>query len=190
MPPVLYHCKGARSLRAVWCLEEMGLDYQLETLPFPPRVFQKEFLELNPLGTIPFFVDGDTKMTESSGICNYLVDRYGPTSLKVDVNDPEYGAYLNWLYYSDATLTFPQTLFLPLHPGLSLRNAGYRRWPTTTRSGSGVVFVRLRTQQLIESSYAAVGSQSLTFVSATVCTWLSPLALMSSRRTPLGIGRD
>ncbi len=112
MPPVLYHCKGARSLRAAWCLEEMALDYQLETMPFPPRVFHKEFLELNPLGTIPYFVDGETKMTESSGICNYLVDRYGPTPLGVAVDDPEYGSYLNWLYYSDATLTFPQTLFL------------------------------------------------------------------------------
>ena len=108
----LYHCQGARSLRAVWCLEEMGLEYQLETLPFPPRVFKKDYLELNPLGTIPFFVDGDTKMTESSGICHYLVERYGPTSLRVAPDDPEYGAYLNWLYYSDATLTFPQTLFL------------------------------------------------------------------------------
>ena len=27
-------------------------------------------------------------------------------------NDPAYGAYLNWLHMSDATLTFPQTLVL------------------------------------------------------------------------------
>ena len=112
MSIVLYHCKGARSLRPVWCLEEMGLSYQLETLPFPPRVFRKEYLGLNPLGTVPLLIDGDTRMTESSGICHYLVERYGPTPLRVEVEDPEYGAYLNWLYYSDATLTFPQTLYL------------------------------------------------------------------------------
>ena len=108
----IYHCKGARSLRAVWCAEEMGLDYELEVLKFPPRVFQKDFLAINPLGTVPFFVDGETRMTESSGICHYLVERYGPTPLRVAPEDPEYGAYLNWLYYSDATLTFPQTLYL------------------------------------------------------------------------------
>jgi glutathione S-transferase len=108
----IYHCKGARSLRAVWCAEEMGLDYDLEVLPFPPRVFDKDYLAINPLGTVPFFVDGETRMTESSGICHYLVERYGPTPLRVAVEDPEYGAYLNWLYYSDATLTFPQTLYL------------------------------------------------------------------------------
>ncbi|MET4842387.1 glutathione S-transferase [Bradyrhizobium japonicum] len=30
----------------------------------------------------------------------------------VDVADPAYGAFLNWMYFSDATLTFPQTLVL------------------------------------------------------------------------------
>ena len=28
------------------------------------------------------------------------------------VDDPAYGAFLNWMYFSDATLTFPQTLVL------------------------------------------------------------------------------
>ena len=81
-------------------------------LPFPPRVFAKEYLALNPLGTIPFMIDGETKMTESSGICHYLGTRYGPTPLMVGVDDPAYGAFLNWMYFSDATLTFPQTLVL------------------------------------------------------------------------------
>src|SRR6266481_174318 len=88
----LYHCHGARSFR--------------------PRVFAKDYLALNPLGTIPFMVDGETKMTESSGICHYLGTKYGPTPLVVGLDDPAYGAFLNWMYFSDATLTFPQTLVL------------------------------------------------------------------------------
>ncbi len=112
MTMTLYHCSNARSLRALWCLEEMELDYELVNLPFPPRVFAKEYKEINPLGTIPFLVDGETKMTESSGICHYLTQRYGPTDLAVAVDDPDYGSFLNWLYFSDATLTFPQTLVL------------------------------------------------------------------------------
>lgn len=112
MTLTLYHCADARSLRPLWCLEEMELDYELINLPFPPRVFAKEYKEVNPLGTIPFLVDGDTRMSESSGICHYLTQRYGPTDLAVDVTHPEYGSFLNWLYFSDATLTFPQTLVL------------------------------------------------------------------------------
>lgn len=112
MSITLYHCADARSLRPLWCLEEMGLDFELVNLPFPPRVFAKEYKEINPLGTIPFLIDGETKMTESSGICHYLTEKYGPTELALTVSDPEYGSFLNWLYFSDATLTFPQTLVL------------------------------------------------------------------------------
>lgn len=56
----LYHCHGARSFRPLWMLEEMGLDYELKMLPFPPRVFAKEYLAINPLGTIPFMFYGYT----------------------------------------------------------------------------------------------------------------------------------
>lgn len=108
----LYHCEAARSFRPLWMLEELGLAYELKMLPFPPRVLAKEYLALNLLGTVPFMVDGETKMTESSGICHYLGAKYGPTPLMVDLDDPAYGAFLNWMYFSDATLTFPQTLVL------------------------------------------------------------------------------
>ena len=108
----LYHCYGARSFRPLWMLEEMGMPYELKMLPFPPRVFAKDYLSLNPLGTIPLMIDGDTKMTESSGICHYLGSKYGPTPLIVRTDEPGYGAFINWMYFSDATLTFPQTLVL------------------------------------------------------------------------------
>jgi glutathione S-transferase len=108
----LYHCSGARSFRVLWMLEEMALSYELKMLPFPPRVFAKEFLALNPLGTIPLMIHGETRMTESSGICHYLGTRFGPTQLIVTADEPDYGAFLNWMYFSDATLTFPQTLVL------------------------------------------------------------------------------
>ena len=108
----LYHCDAARSFRPLWMLEELGLPYDLKMLPFPPRVFAKDYLALNPLGTIPFMIDGETKMTESSGICHYLGIKYGPTPLMVGPDEAAYGAFLNWMYFSDATLTFPQTLVL------------------------------------------------------------------------------
>ena len=108
----LYHCDAARSFRPLWMLEELNLTYELKMLPFPPRVLAKDYLALNPLGTIPFMKDGETRMTESSGICHYLATKYGPTPLVVGLDEPAYGAFLNWMYFSDATLTFPQTLVL------------------------------------------------------------------------------
>jgi glutathione S-transferase len=108
----LWHSTDARSFRALWMLEEMGLPYELERIPFPPRYRQPGWLETNPLGTVPFFTDGDVSMTESTGICHWLGIRYGPTPLMVEPHEPDYGAFLNFLYQSDATLTFPQTLVL------------------------------------------------------------------------------
>jgi glutathione S-transferase len=106
----LYHSKGSRSLRPLWALEELGLEYELEVMPFPPRSRREGYLDINPLGTVPAFADGNLLMTESSGICQYLVDRYGPTDLAVSIDEPDYGTYLNWLHRSEATLTFPLSL--------------------------------------------------------------------------------
>ena len=108
----LHHCADARSFRPLWGLEEMGLDYALHLLLFPPRVHDKSYLAQNPLGTIPLLVDGETRMTESAATLQYLAVRHGPTPLAVEPDDPAYGAWLNWLHFGEATLTFPQTLVL------------------------------------------------------------------------------
>ena len=108
----LYHCSDARSFRPLWALEELGLPYQLNMLPFPPRFLAPDYMVANPLGTIPLLLDGETRMTESAAICQYLATRYGPTSLAVTPDEPGYGAFLNALHFGEATLTFPLTLVL------------------------------------------------------------------------------
>ena len=113
----LWHCAGSRSIRPLWTLLEMGLDFELETMQFPPRFMHPGYTDLNPIGTVPFFSDSSdpdhlVTMTESTGISQYLADKYGPTDLAVLPSEPAYGDYLNWLHRSDATLTFPQTLVL------------------------------------------------------------------------------
>jgi glutathione S-transferase len=105
--PVLYHCKQARSFRVLWMLEELGIDYELRMLPFPPRVFARDYLEVNPLGTIPYYVDGDVRMTESSMICHWLATTYGAPKLHVAHDEPGHAQYLNFVSYGEATLTFP-----------------------------------------------------------------------------------
>jgi glutathione S-transferase len=128
----LYHCPDARSFRALWALEELGLPYELHLLPFPPRVRAPEYLQVNPLGTIPFLTDGAAAMSESAAIVQYLATRYGAGELAVGVEDPAYGAWLNWLHFGEATLTFPQTLVLryrTFEPGRADAAAeDYARW--------------------------------------------------------------
>jgi glutathione S-transferase len=128
----LWHCPDTRSFRVLWALEELGIPYDLHLLPFPPRARAPEYLQVNPLGTIPAMRDGETFMTESAAIVQYLATRYAPNDLIVSMDDVAYGAWLNWLYFGEATLTFPQTLVLryrQLEPGRAEQVADdYARW--------------------------------------------------------------
>ena len=105
----IYGTENSRAMRPIWTAEEMEIDYELIMMPFPPRVFMKEYLDINMLGTVPYMIDGDIRMTESVAISQYFVEKYGPTDLQVKADEKDYPLYLNWLYHSDATLTFPQT---------------------------------------------------------------------------------
>lgn len=134
MKPVLYHCADARSFRVLWMLEELELDYELKLLPFPPRVREPGFLDINPLGTIPFYVEGSVRMTESPAIVQYLAARHGGGRFEIGRDKPGFGDYLNALSYGEATLTFPQTLVLrysrlePAERRLPQVAEDYARW--------------------------------------------------------------
>ncbi len=130
----LWHCVDARSFRPLWALEEIGAPYRLEILPFPPRYLARDYLQINPLGTIPLMIDGDVRMTELAAICQYLAERYAGPPLAVRQDEPGYGAYLNALHFGEATLTFPQTIVLrysrlePPERRLPQPVADYARW--------------------------------------------------------------
>lgn len=110
--PILYTCARSRGLRATWAAEEAGVDIDLKILPFPPRYLAPQYLELNPLGTVPMLVDGETRMTESCAIAHYLATRSGYTDLAIAPGEPDYGEYLDYTYHADATITFPQTVYM------------------------------------------------------------------------------
>lgn len=100
----VYHWGQARSRRVMWTLEELGVPYEVRPVRFPPRLRDPGYLEVNPLGTIPTFVDGDVRLTESLAICEYLARRYGGESLLVAPDEPDYPAYLQFLHYGESTL--------------------------------------------------------------------------------------
>ena len=136
----LYHCMSARSFRPLWMLEELGAPYELKMLPFPPRAFDKQYLAINPLGTVPALFDGEVRMTESAAICQYLAARAG-SSMNVEVHEQDYPAYLNFLHFGEATLTFPQTLILRY----THFESGERRSPQVAEDYAKWFLARLRT---------------------------------------------
>jgi len=178
----LYHCSFARSFRPLWTLEELGLGYELKMLPFPPRVLAPDYLQINPLGTIPLLLDGETRMTESAGICQYLVTHYGPSQLAVAPQEPAYGAYLNWLHFGEATLTFPQTIVLRY----SRLEPEERRNPQVVEDYTRWFLARLRAidAALVGQPYVCAGRFTAADISVGFALILADRLDLSARFSP------
>lgn len=130
----LYHSAGARSFRALWALEELSLPYELVMLRPLARAQYSNYVDLNPLGTVPLMIINGRRMTESAAIPHVLGCLFGPTDLVVDPLEVEYPDYMNFLVMGEATLTFPQTIFLrythlePGKEGTSQAASDYAHW--------------------------------------------------------------
>lgn len=107
--PILYHCPDARSLRCLWAVEEVGMDVTLHNLPFPPRAFAPEYRAVNPLMTVPAWVENGVTLTESGAIVERIVQN---SPLDVAPHEADYWLYRNWMHRSDATLTFPLAVMI------------------------------------------------------------------------------
>jgi glutathione S-transferase len=160
----------------------MQLPYELKMLPFPPRAHAREFLQVNPLGTIPAFFDDATQMTESAAICHYLVTRHGPTPLNVIVDEPAYGAFLNYLHFGEATLTFPQTLVLRY----GRFESGSRRQPQVAEDYSKWFVARLRTLEprLAAEEFLCAGRFTVADISVGYALLLARHLELEQRFTP------
>lgn len=107
--PILYHCADARSLRCLWAVEEAGIGVDLRVLPFPPRAFAPDYRAVNPLMTVPGWVEDGRLMTESAAICERVAEG---TPLELRRDEADYWEWRNWLHRSDATLTFPLAIMI------------------------------------------------------------------------------
>ncbi len=102
----LFWSPQTRSARALWMLEEAGIDYERELVDIqnPDRDNTAEFLAASPMGKVPALVDGDLGMAESAAICLYVADRYAPGTLAPAIDDARRGKFLYWLMYTPAVI--------------------------------------------------------------------------------------
>src|SRR3546814_18452363 len=69
----LYGTPPTRVLRAIWLLNELGLEYEHCPVDLMQGEAQRPaFLDLNPAAKVPVLVDGDVVLTESAAIQLYL----------------------------------------------------------------------------------------------------------------------
>lgn len=179
---ILHHCVSARSFRPLWALEEIGVPYELEMLPFPPRAMARSYLDINPLGTVPAFSEDGVRMTESVAICQYLAARFSAGRLDVGVDEPDYGAYLNFLHFGEATLTFPQTLVLRY----AHFEMGERRQPQVAEDYARWFAARLRTLEplLAKQEYLCADRFTAADISVGYALLLAQHLGLNERFTP------
>lgn len=102
----LFWSPQTRSSRAVWLLEEAGVDYDIEEvfIRSSDRQDSAEFRKASPMGKVPAIIDGDVYMSESAAIGLYVADRYCLGTLAPTLDDPWRGKYLYWMMYTPAVI--------------------------------------------------------------------------------------
>ena len=101
----IFHAPGSRSVRIIWLLEELGLDYELEVLK--RGEVNEAFIEASPFSKLPTIIDGEVVMSESVAIVQYILQKYGEGRLEPDHDSDEYAEYLQWLNFGESVLIDP-----------------------------------------------------------------------------------
>ncbi|KAK9825293.1 hypothetical protein WJX74_006534 [Apatococcus lobatus] len=104
--PLIHHSEWCRSLRPVWLLAELGVDFDIKAYKWDD-LKKPEYLEINPSGLVPVLQDGDVKMQESGAITQFLAEKYGQGQVTVEAGTPEHAAYCQWFHVSEASFMAP-----------------------------------------------------------------------------------
>jgi len=111
---------GTRAGRVVWLLEELGLDYEVNIMPFTKEGLKSsEHRARHALGRVPVLEDGDISIFESGAIIDYVLERHKNGGLKPSSDAPEFPFYLQWYHYCEGMVMPPmnqivvQTILLP-----------------------------------------------------------------------------
>ena len=126
---VLHHCHQTRSMRILWLLNELDLEYSLRIRPFDRSLRDPEYLSVSPAGRVPALVlDGDT-IWESGAITEVLCERFPERGLGRPPGDIDRPDFLTWLHFAE---TISQHAAALTQQHIFLREDGMRS-PTIMR---------------------------------------------------------
>lgn len=101
MSITLYHVPGSRSVRSLWLLREMDLEFELHALELSMESLRSEaYLKVHPLGRVPCLKHNDTVLFESGAITQYLCETFN-SPLMPAVGHEHRAHWLQWLHYAE-----------------------------------------------------------------------------------------
>jgi glutathione S-transferase len=104
----IYGSPMSRASRAMWCAKELGVPFEHVDVPWD-KLKESSFLEINPNGKVPGFVDGSLKLFESLAINLYIAKKYGTGKL-YPTNIEDEGRVFQWTLFAATEL---EPLLLP-----------------------------------------------------------------------------
>lgn len=97
----LHHVHQARSMRSLWMLHELGIEFETVVHAFGKNLRSDDYLSLNPAGRVPALeIDGKV-LFESGAITEYLCDRYPDSGLGRVAGDVDRADWLVWLHFAE-----------------------------------------------------------------------------------------
>ncbi|MEM6477589.1 MAG: glutathione S-transferase family protein [Pseudomonadota bacterium] len=97
----LHHCPQTRSMRVLWLLHELGLDFEVREWPFDKSLRSAEFLALNPSGRVPAIELDGALIWESGAIIEVLCERFPETGLGRPPEHPERALFLTFVHFAE-----------------------------------------------------------------------------------------
>ncbi|MGJ5618617.1 glutathione S-transferase family protein [Sulfitobacter sp. MF3-043] len=97
----LHHSPQTRSMRTLWLLHELDVEFHVKLHAFDKSLRDPEYLSLSPAGRVPALeIDGE-RMFETGAITQYLCERFSPDRLGRPVNAPDRMAWLVWVHFAE-----------------------------------------------------------------------------------------
>ncbi|MCV2444990.1 glutathione S-transferase family protein [Acinetobacter bereziniae] len=101
----LHHLDQSRSLRIIWALEELGLEYEIKHYKrLPTFAAPPELKAVHPLGKSPVLTDGDLTIAESAVILDYLQTTYDTQNQFKPQKPQDLMQYNYWMHYAEGSL--------------------------------------------------------------------------------------
>jgi len=97
----LHHSAQTRSMRVLWLLNELGVEFELVEHAMDGSLRSPSYLALHPAGRVPCLEVGEEVWWESGAIIELLCEHFPEGGLGRMPGQPERAEWLSWLHFSE-----------------------------------------------------------------------------------------
>ena len=97
----LHHCPQTRSMRSLWLLHELGVEFDVQTYAFDKSLRAPAYLEKSPAGRVPALDLDGVAIFETGAITEVLCERFSPEVLGRPAGHAERAQWLIWVHFAE-----------------------------------------------------------------------------------------